>query len=38
MTQALAGVSLAEMVLPPIDFMALFPVADAAPDVNERTK
>ncbi len=38
MTQALAGVSLAEMVLPPIDFMALFPVADAAAEVDERTK
>jgi len=38
LTQALDGVSLAEMVLPEIDFMTLFPVRETADGLNERTK
>ena len=38
LTEALDGVSLAEMVLPTIDFMTLFPVRDAAQDLGERAK
>ena len=38
LTQALAGVSLAEMVLPSIDFMALFPVPNAAAELREGVK
>ncbi len=38
LTRALDGVSLAEMVLPPIDFMTLFPVREPAEDLGERAK
>ena len=38
LTQALAGVSLAEMVLPAVDFMTLFPVRETANGLNERAK
>jgi FeS assembly SUF system regulator len=38
LTQALEGVSLAEMVLPAIDFMTLFPVRETASGLNERAK
>ncbi len=38
LTQALDGVSLAEMVLPSIDFMALFPVPNAAAELREGAK
>ncbi len=36
LTQALDGVSLAEMVLPTVDFMTLFPVRETADSINER--
>ncbi len=38
LTQALDGVSLAEMALPTIDFMTLFPVRETAGGMNERAE
>ena len=38
LTEALDGVSLAEMVLPAIDFMTLFPVRQSAQDLGEGAK
>ena len=38
LTQALDGVSLAEMALPTIDFMSLFPVRETADSMNERAE
>ncbi len=38
LTQAIDGVSLAEIEMPPIDFMTLFPVRETAHDVTERVE
>ncbi len=38
LTEALDGVSLAEMVLPAIDFMTLFPARETAADLGEGAK
>jgi len=38
LTEALDGVSLAEMALPTIDFMTLFPVRETAIGMNERAE
>jgi FeS assembly SUF system regulator len=38
LTRALDGVSLAEMVLPSVDFMTLFPVRETAQDLREEAQ